>query len=244
MDGVYQFELWGSPGGSPSGYTGGAGGYTKFYMNVTGQDLLYVFVGGSGFSSQGNITVGGWNGGGSVRTCLNAGHAGSGGGMTHVSYTNNLATTSWNPYGTIGVAGGGGGGSVYSTGTGGAGGGIVAGSGNGRENNSNSKHGPYGASQTSGYRQGVGEPCANSAGGGGGWYGGYSTGQTRQTHGRNCRAGGGGGSGYICDAGKLTKYTSLNLCLRGNDSRVPRKPNAGTALGLHGYVRITLYERN
>ncbi len=247
MDGVYQFELWGSPGGAGAGNPyRSPGGFTRFYIHLDQNDLLYVFVGGAGNPSSGNITVGGWNGGGAVSTCLAGPHCGSGGGMTHVSYTNNLATTSWNPYGTIGVAGGGGGTSdgASGAGVGGVGGGFAGGTGTGYNKNRVNYHIPYGATQTSGYRPGVGEPCANSAGGGGGWYGGYSTGQTRQTRGGNCWSGGGGGSGYICDAGKQTKFTYLNLCIPGNDTRVPAKPNALTSLGDHGYTRITLQERD
>ena len=70
-----------------------------------------------------------------MTTCTAGSHAGSGGGMTHVSYTNNPATDSngqsvsvWNPNGTIGVAGGGG--AVSGAfGSGGDGGGQYAGNG-------------------------------------------------------------------------------------------------------------------
>ena len=168
-------ELWGSPGGC----NGGPGGYTKLYIKVTGHDLLYCIVGGAGYSIQGNITIGGYNGGGAITTCLNRGHAGSGGGMTHISYTRNVANGSWNPSGTIGCAGG------------------------------------------------------------GGWYGGYSTGQTAQTAGGRCHGSAGGGSGYICDAGKQTSYTGLNICANGNSSGIPSRPNHD----INGYIRVLLIER-
>ena len=226
-------ELWGSPGGC----NGGPGGYTKLYIKVTGHDLLYCIVGGAGYSIQGNITIGGYNGGGAITTCLNRGHAGSGGGMTHISYTRNVANGSWNPSGTIGCAGGGGGGSYIGV-HGGAGGGINESPGR-PDPRYVGRHYPNGASQTSGYRQGIGENCANSAAAGGGWYGGYSTGQTAQTAGGRCHGSAGGGSGYICDAGKQTSYTGLNICANGNSSGIPSRPNHD----INGYIRVLLIER-
>ena len=206
MSGIYEFELWGSPGGIASGDRGtpSKGGYTKFYIHIDRLSELYCFVGGSGSPSSGNVTLGGWNGGGSVTTCLTNGDAGSGGGMTHVS----------------------------------------GGTGQGYEFNNIKPHMPYGGTQTSGYKQGIGESNYNSGGGGGGWYGGYSTGHKKQTHGLECRSGGGGGSGYICEAGKQTKYTHLNKCLAGYED-IPVKPNVDDSdKGRHGYIRINLYERD
>ena len=251
MSGIYEFELWGSPGGIASGDRGtpSKGGYTKFYIHIDRLSELYCFVGGSGSSSSGNVTLGGWNGGGSVTTCLTNGDAGSGGGMTHVSYSDNPASDSnglpfvyWNPEGTIDVAGGGGGSSWKAPG--GDGGGVSGGTGQGYEFNNTKPHMPYGGTQTSGYKQGIGESNYNSGGGGGGWYGGYSTGHKKQTHGLECRSGGGGGSGYICEAGKQTKYTHLNKCLAGYED-IPVKPNVDDSdKGRHGYIRINLYERD
>ena len=252
---IYEFELWGSPGGSVrEGFKyspGGKGGYTKFYIHLDVATGLYCFVGGSGVPVSGNSSLGGWNGGGKVTTCTAGPHAGSGGGMTHVSLTNNPASDSegnpvsyWNPDGTIGVAGGGGGGAVGgAVGSGGDGGGQYAGNGQ-YDSRWKGKHFPQGATEWSGYKQGVGEDCVNSGAAGGGWYGGFSTGQTVQTQGGRCGGTGGGGSGHICEAGKQTKYSHLNECLAGYEN-IPVKPNADDAdKGRHGYIRITLYERD
>ena len=238
---------------------GGKGGYTKFYIHLDASTGLYCFVGGSGNAAEGKETAGGWNGGGSVIKCGEGLHAGSGGGMTHVSYTNNPASDSngesvlyWNPDGTIGVAGGGGGSGrsyhrIEDKAFGGYGGGEVAGNGiYSHTLNYKQKHEPLGATQTTGYKQGIGEPNYNSGGGGGGWYGGYSTGHTKSTQGGACWAGGGGGSGYICEAGKQTKYTHLNECLAGNNPSIPTQPTATISIDGDngGYIRINLYERD
>ena len=250
-------ELWGSPGGMPSnnGYNnhpGGKGGYTKIYIEIQATKL-YVIVGGSGSPISGDISAGGYNGGGYTYTCPYGPHSASGGGMTHVSYTDNVAVTNpsafvagtWNPNGTIAVAGGGGGGYISgrdvgtpgSNWTGGHGGGNHAGSGIGFRGIA------YGATTTKGYARGCGQSSnVGSSGGGGGWYGGRAIYGPR-TGECICASPGGGGSGYICDAGKQTIYTNLNVCINGNSVGVPAKPNAGTALGQHGYVRVQLIER-
>lgn len=235
------FELWGSPGG----YNGGQGGFTRIYMpiDIDRPTDMYVIVGGSGTPSTGNQTMGGYNGGGYVKTCLAGPHAGSGGGMTHVSYTANVADANagtWDPTGTIAVAGGGGGGgSVAGRGYGG---GAVSGMGGGSNGSRSWSVEP--STQEDGYKRGVGQWCANSSGGGGGWWGGRSAGLVSQTNGGNCGAAGAGGTGYICEPAKQTRYTHLNCEFAGNDTRIPAKPNAGTANAVNGYVRVTLYDEN
>ena len=155
VDGIYQFELWGSGGAQG----GGNGGYTVCSVHIGQLQTIYVFVGGTGvplFGANSDLAVGGWNGGGGTTTCLAGAHSGSGGGMTHISYTNNPATSTiqqrgknglegmdgttgkklighyysfggyWNSSGTIAVAGGGGGGGTGRTVAGNAhGGGTV-----------------------------------------------------------------------------------------------------------------------
>ena len=68
-----------------------------------------MFVGGAGKYGAGTNRfggpAGGYNGGGDGGVA----DSGSGGGMSHISTTNNPATTSWNPDGTLLAAGGGGG---------------------------------------------------------------------------------------------------------------------------------------
>ena len=135
MDGIYQFELWGSPGGSSYG---GKGGYTVVPVHLAATKTIYVIVGGSGQSVTPYETAGGYNGGGISVTCLASPDSSTGGGMTHISYTANVARSTaqkirptgqyanpqyapgvmgyewsfggyWNPSGTIAIAGGGGG---------------------------------------------------------------------------------------------------------------------------------------
>lgn len=126
-DGVYTLEAWGACGGD--GYdnsvdrentssVAGNGGYSKGNVSLKKGQKIYVFVGGAGKYGAGTNRfggpVGGYNGGGDGG---NAG-SGSGGGMSHISTTNNPATTSWNPDGTLLVAGGGGGADDYGGGRG------------------------------------------------------------------------------------------------------------------------------
>ena len=250
IDGVYQIELWGANGGgintSEGGYIpGGNGGYTKAYINVKRGRVVYVFVGGSGSPVTSNSVAGGYNGGGYTYTCSAGPHSGSGGGMTHVSYKQNLATANpnpsaknyWDPTGTIAVAGGGGGAgkhndandNYYDDGLRGHAGGSVS-------NAINDWTGYVpGATQTSGWSQGSGQSSWNASGGGGGWWGGYSHGRTYQTT-NQCFAAGTGGTGYITNEGRAPGYESWNQCIGGNSSR-PAKPSGNSP---HGYARITL----
>lgn len=117
-DGVYTLEAWGASGGD--GYddsvdrettssVAGNGGYSKGNISLKKGQKIYVFVGGAGKYGAGTNRfggpAGGYNGGGDGGVA----DSGSGGGMSHISTTNNPATTSWNPDGTLLVAGGGGG---------------------------------------------------------------------------------------------------------------------------------------
>ena len=73
--GYYKIELWGAKGG---GTSGGKGAYTSGYAFLNKDEIIYVFVGGNGSS-----TNGGWNGGGKT----NSGHSGTfygSGGATDV----------------------------------------------------------------------------------------------------------------------------------------------------------------
>lgn len=117
-DGVYTLEAWGASGGD--GYdnsvdrgntssVAGNGGYSKGNISLKKGQKIYVFVGGAGKYGAGTNRfggpAGGYNGGGDGGVA----DSGSGGGMSHISTTNNPATTSWNPDGTLLAAGGGGG---------------------------------------------------------------------------------------------------------------------------------------
>ena len=109
-DGVYTLEAWGASGGD--GYdnsvdrgntssVAGNGGYSKGNISLKKGQKIYVFVGGAGKYGAGTNRfggpAGGYNGGGDGGVA----DSGSGGGMSHISTTNNPATTSWNPDGTL-----------------------------------------------------------------------------------------------------------------------------------------------
>jgi hypothetical protein len=221
--GTYKLEVWGAG-------PGGKGGYSHGNVSLSGDDIIYVVVGGTPY-----------NGGG-------GGGNGSGGGATHIGKTENLLKNTAQADVYL-VAGGGGSNGGASGGYGGGTNGSAGGS------DCNSGGGGYGASQTGGgggrtaqvdsdwnrvgsssgsYGQGGGG-CGSAyqqggGGGGGGWYGG----------GGGCgqggwgRAGGGGGSGYI---GGVTDGETI----AGNQS-IPTHDGTSTMTGNsgNGYAKITL----
>ena len=251
---IYTLEVWGASGGGRIhqnyGSHRGLGGYSTGSYSASSSAILHIFVGGKGMmhtGANGDISGGtssgypsgkgggGYNGGGNAKS-EGAWDSYGGGGMTHISTTSNLATTTWNPNGTLIVAGGGGGAdnvyyadeAVWSSddGSGGYGGGLEAERGHDGASYSNRPA----ASQTTGFRQGVGESVTDAGGGergggGAGWWGGYAS------NSNNC--GGGGGSGYI---GGVTNGSTI----AGNKS-FPA-PGGGNETGHagHGYARITL----
>ncbi|MBQ6449366.1 hypothetical protein IJJ08_00465 [bacterium] len=199
--GTYRLEVWGAQGGggtnvatSPS--HAGRGGYSYGEVTLGSSTTLYVFVGSRGISYNG-----GFNGGANGVSSNTSSYGG--GGMTHISLQSNLATTTWNPNGTLIVAGAGGGadnaGGTYLGGDDGSGG-----FGGGSEGENAYVDGKQKANtagtQISGYAQGVGGPPDLTSGanaydrgaGGAGWYGGISA--------NNGQGGGGGGSGWIYTA--------------------------------------------
>ncbi len=119
-DGVYTLEAWGASGGD--GYddsvdrettssVAGNGGYSKGNISLKERTEKFMFLLAAlenmepGQNRFGGPSAGGYNGGGDGGVA----DSGSGGGMSHISTTNNPAATSWNPDGTLLVAGGGGG---------------------------------------------------------------------------------------------------------------------------------------
>lgn len=232
--GKYKLEVWGASGGDGYGYSQalgshcGLGGYSYGELNVTSTTTYYIFVGGAGSYSTALNTGAGYNGGG------NGGPGGyGGGGMTHISTTNNLATTSWNPNGTIIVAGGGGGADdalneiigTENDGSGGYGGGLIGGDYTIDGVRSSNR----GGTQSSGYRQGVGQSATNNtdtAGAGGGWYGGYVS--------NHNNGGGAGGSGYVSSI-LSNAYTTA-----GSGS-FPKPTGTGNEVGHagNGYAKIS-----
>ena len=260
---TYKLQVWGAQGGGSTtnvlyGSHAGRGGYS--YGNYTKEPsaTLHIFVGGQGTICYSGTTQlssareagGGYNGGGHAYHYAACGPwpCYGGGGMTHISTTSNPAPasknnpTAWSPTGTLIVAGGGGGADNYTEneplwnnddGSGGYGGGDTA-----ERGHSVMVYNDYAAStQTSGYRQGIGQSASASykssrgnanelGGGGGGWWGGYAA---------DCgNAGGNGGSGYI--GGVATPKATIN---GGTSFEAPGGGNETGHLG-DGYARITL----
>lgn len=233
--GTYTLQCWGASGGGGTdqskGSHRGLGGYSYGNYTISNSTAtLFVFVGGEGQ----NATDGGWNGGGATYKGT------SGGGMTHISTTNNPSTplidasATWNTTGTLIVAGGGGGTDDFADGysegdndgSGGYGGGTSGGEPKIAGNLASGKAG----TQTSGYKQGMGQSVPDTAwddgGGGGGWWGGL-------WGGRMYMSGGGGGSGYI--GGVSTPKETI----AGNSSFPAPGGGNETGHGGDGYARIT-----
>ena len=235
-DGYYQLEVWGASGGdfnngrldkAVDGSVAGYGGYSEGITYLKGGTKLYVIVGEQGkagvkeYSNGPSKAEPSFNGGGaSYATFRDQWIVTSGGGMTHISTTDNPAEANlqnditWNPAGTIIVAGGGGGADNAGNkkgqgddGSGGDGGGETGGEGRKAGKNAIGSGGGEDKENTefTYNRQGAGESYNNQqkydrnrgyrpsygdvAGGGGGWYGGAVV--------LDNDAGAGGGSGYI-----------------------------------------------
>ena len=91
--GVYMLECWGANGGggieNPGVNShGGIGGYSRGLRKLNKGDKIYIYVGGRGTLASALGSAGGYNGGGQ------GGPSGyGGGGMTHISTTQNVATS-------------------------------------------------------------------------------------------------------------------------------------------------------
>lgn len=209
--GYYKLEVWGAQGGNGhSTYgTGGYGGYSSGIVHLDVGTNLFINVGGQGVtpSAVNNVSLGGYNGGGSTYGWGNT-YNGSGGGATHIA----LSTGTLDIFDDnnkiddiLIVAGGGGGGaadSYNSNAVGGSGGGFIGNNGAAPANND----GAYGlgGTQVSGgtyvvtsnrtapssgsFGAGGSGASTGGSGGGGGFYGGG---------GGSVWGGSGGGSGYI-----------------------------------------------
>ena len=216
VTGTYKIELWGASGGRD--YFGiyrstqGLGGYTAGTITLTKGTPLYVYVGEQGADGQiakandEGIVVQGqpnkpsFNGGGAGISDSDGNNdaGGSGGGATDIRLVNG----SWNNFDSLKsriiVVGGGGGGpsvsSQYVDKYAGSGGGLT-GVGDSWFYKENKFDSSLNATQTLGYKFGIGgngrTNCAGGSGGGGGYYGGL----TDNIH--SCAGGGGGGSSFI-----------------------------------------------
>ncbi|MCX4291605.1 MAG: glycine rich domain-containing protein, partial [Odoribacter sp.] len=249
--GKYKVEAWGAQGGSYGG-TGGYGGYTSGEINLSSQNVLYIYVGQQGYKNISNYT---FNGGGIAANQYNAR---GGGGASDVR----LAGADWNNFNSLKsrlmVAGGGGGSDYYSNNgsNGGNAGGLTGGNGgrHGRTCNGYSYKGSTGGAQTYGGQGGSGGGAGafglggcqynnHGGGGGSGYYGGGNGGAVCGTVGS-----GAGGSSFIsghsgCNAISAAS-TSSNIVHTGQPNHYSglfftnTSMTAGARAG-HGQVRIT-----
>lgn len=245
--GYYKLEVWGAQGSS-----GGKGGYSAGYLNLTETTNFYVQVGGSRGERAGAWLQGGYNGGGgaifeykhanylSERVVKYISYYGNcGGGGTDIRINENSI------YSRVIVAGGGGGSHSEYYGGGYAGGGNFP-----AKQNSTSGAGDF--------FQGATAPCA-AGGGGGGWFGGGTCRGTQQfpppDNVRDGCCADSGGSGYVYKAStaefypsgcKLTPkyYLHDTEMLAGNNQF--KEPNGTISTGHvgNGYARITFFHDN
>ena len=188
---TYRLQIYGAQGGT-TGSAGGAGGYTEGYKTPTQDETWYVGVGGQGGSGTG-YPSGGYNGGGYGFGGYGEASS-SGGGASHVGYTNDTLRNT--PVANlIAAAGGGGGGKTNWNGagqSGGAGGGTSGSDGDKSTWGDNYGSPGLGGSQTAaGYARYV-----PTKGNGGYGYGGNAVSE-HASHGDSgyqyCACGGGGG---------------------------------------------------
>ena len=265
VSGTYKLETWGSQGGSGVNKNtetggndyyirnGGYGGYSAGYVNLSGNEKVYLNIGGGGTTlidvnrDYSTIVSGGYNGGGSGIYHAN------GGGATDISSTSGILSSLENSKTKILiVAGGGGGASAHVAGggycLGGSGGGFKANNGI-IGSDSYGGHAGIGGTQQSGYKFGQGEngisdsPTDGKSGGGGGWYGGsMGSGETSWTV---CA---GGGSGYIGNPLLTNKAMYCYNCEESNEESTKtisttcseETPTSNCAKKGNGYARITL----
>jgi len=249
--GTYTFECWGAQGGagySSTSSAGGKGGYSKGTLTLNTATTVYVYVGGSGGSSTGQIINGGFNGGGRAYAPSSNYNNGAGGGASDIR----IGTDSL--YARAIVAGGGGGGGTRSTAQyyypGGYGGGTSGGTpssyyqgygtggGQSAPGAAVDGTGPVSASFGTGGGNSTTDTSSRIAGGGGGWYGG----------GGARRGPAGGGSGYVLTSSSYkpsgyilgSDYYLSNAETKGGNTSFP-STSSGSETGHsgNGYVRIT-----
>ena len=194
VEGRYTLECWGA-GVSKGGKSEGE------YLAQKNQ-ILYICVGGKGTNATSFFKgVGGYNGGGNGGDCTNGQKGGGGSGATHICLQTGVLKdlkTAYNNNQLLMVAGGQGGGNDGSA-DGPYGGGLEGGKPSALNGQVYSA-----ATQTSGYRFGIGrngrtasiyDSGGNIGGGGGG--GGLYGGEAPPYGGVNSNCTGGGGSGYV-----------------------------------------------
>lgn len=258
--GYYKLEVWGAQGG---GVTGGYGAYSNGKVYLEKGTKLYLNIGGIG-----EMTIGGYNGGGDASggETNRYTNAGAGGGATHIAITSGLLATLESNKDTVLIVAGGGGGSagwtsnntVYSNG--GAAGGIIGNSG--LVSRINGSSGSYtistGGGQTAGGTGATGIEANGEAGifghggasgtrmyggGGGGYYGGGGGGASYYIS-----ISGAGGSSYIGNSLLQNKTMYCYNCTASTDTDTKtisitcseETPTENCAKKGNGYAKITL----
>ena len=228
-------DMGGAQGGlSASGYgVPGCGGKLVCKLQVTGGQVLNLFVGGVGQNSTGccsSYMPGGWNGGGTS----GYGYGGGGGGATDIRVGGTAVSNR-----VIVAGGGGGGGGPYcgSGNNGGQGGGLT---GQGGLICSSTTYCPcYNATGGSQSAGGIGGTCnggttgTQTAGGNANQYGGGGGGGYWGGGGGGYYSGGGGGSSYpAANGGNVTglTHTQGGNCAAGYITICPG-PVAGSIIG-------------
>ena len=270
--GYYYIQCWGASGGSDIAWNNayfnnyGTGGYSSGFIKLNKGEKIYVYVGqqgANGITTRNTLNSSSFNGGGSGMGSSDGDDGGgAGGGATDIR----LVSGNWDNFESlksrIMVAGGGSGGTVvdpsFTQKSGGSGGGISATGSIWKYSNIEVPNHTYNATQTTGYKFGIGQNAitlgnAGGAGAGGGYYGGYSSID-------NPAGGAGGGSGFIsgydgCDAisenstedniihtGQSIHYSGKcftnAILLDGNSNKIPNKSTG------NGYATITFLNSN
>lgn len=272
--GYYYIECLGAKGGKNNWEwtlleNAGTGGYASGIIKLNKGEKLFIYVGQkgeNGTNTPGKLTATSFNGGGAgIGSPDGNDGGGAGGGATDIRLISGKYDDFNSLKSRIIVAGGGSGGATvagdFKNKAGGSGGGIIANGSVWRYPSTENKNHMYNATQTSGYKFGIGENGqsynnAGGAGAGGGYYGGKSS---REIY----PGGAGGGSGFIsgydgCDAiaenstedniihtGQSVHYSGkkfLNATLLdGNSNKIPYK---NSDFNGNGYTSITFLDSN
>ena len=255
VTGTYKLETWGAQGGNGhDGYTiGGYGGYSNGILHLNTNEILYINVGGQGFSNTSkaeNLTsYGGYNGGGNSSNAFLNKLVSGGGGSTHIALVSGILSTLKDRKDKILIVSGGGGGTSYELvsqiSSGGNGGGYKGNSGITNRTDDWCKNHAVCVPGVGGSQEslkdndfGAGLSSGDGAGGGGGYYGGGSGGAVS----------GGGGSGYIGNLLLTNKAMFCYNCEESNEESTKtisttcseETPTEKCAKKGNGYARITL----
>ena len=259
--GKYKIECYGARGGC-NNWAGtylsdyGLGGYASGIIELTKGEKLYIYVGkkgADGVKQANQLTSTSFNGGGAgIGSSDNDDGGGAGGGATDVR----LVAGNWDDFESLKsriiVAGGGSGGATVTGGfnkpSGGSGGGLTGKGSIWKYSNTEVSNHTYNATQTTGYKFGIGQNAitkgnAGGAGAGGGYYGGY----TYQSTGYFTSTNGAGGSSYIGNTNLTNKVIYCYNCTTSSATNTKTKKttsvseslNANSAKMGDGAARIT-----